>query len=245
LIFDEAKSPSFPAVRVYVNTEKHVYKNTFAVFPRFGLLRFDWFLLLFCLVFRPCAQALVTLSATGLGRLEPAVRTGDGGGPSAAWPTATVCETISALERRTPSLGKGVMVVATDWSTDGDVPPAFLRTVQARDGQPVYAADVARLLADGRRGDGAPPPGPCGRPAERGRASLLLPPSARYVVLFRGRGGPTPNPFRGLAGLNYTFWGGDVYYLIVAHDFDRTVRRMVYGVWRDLSVYKYVHVFFF
>lgn len=189
--------------------------------------------------------SLVTLWTTVRGRQGD----DNDSGPAAAWPktaAAVVCDTITVLEKKSSSLSKGVMVVATDWSADGDVPPGLLWTLQARHVQPVYTADVDHLLADGRdagtdgHGEDALP-ALCRHPAtaaERGRAPLL-PLSARYVVLFRGRG--PSDSFDALAGLNYTFWNVNIYYLIVVPDFDLTVRQMVYGLWHNLSIYKYAY----
>jgi len=210
------------------------------------------------------AQGLLsTLSVTSIiGRLESMRYSGVSGDDQISdelytTTTTTVGGIISSLENSSSSLGRGVMVVAVHWSASGggldgsggsgvdvEVPYGFLRTLQARYEQPVYAVDLVRLLSDGRPrdtdgGDGALPE-PCRRPVDRGLASLI-PLRSRYVVLFRGIAPPAwePDPFVELAHLNYTFWDVDVYYLIVVvHGFDPAVRRMVYGVWRDLSIYK-------
>ncbi|CAH1716257.1 unnamed protein product [Aphis gossypii] len=182
--------------------------------------------------------------------------------------TTTVGGIISSFENSSSSLGKGVMVVAIHWSrgvgdgpngSDGDggngsvvngddVPYGFLRNLQTRYKQPVYAVDLHRLLSDGRSRDtdsrDGSLPQPCRRPVDHGLGSLL-PLRSRYVVLYRGIVPPDwdPDPFVELAQLNYTFWDVDVYYLIVAvNGFDYAVRRMVYGVWRDLSIYKIIVV---
>lgn len=176
-----------------------------------------------------------TILATGLGRLEPPIirrddnNSNNDGGPSTAWPTAVICDTISVLERSSSTVGEGVLVVAADWSAD--VPPEFLRTLQARQAQPVYAADVEHVLADVAD---RTPTAPCSRPADR---ASMLPSNARYVVLFRGRG--PPDPFDTLSEFGHAFWDVNAYYLIAAPDFDPAVRHMVYGVWRNLSIYKY------
>jgi len=128
---------------------------------------------------------------------------------------------------------------------DDDIPYGFLQALQVRHEQPVYTTDLDRLLSDGRLrgtddGDVALPE-PCLRPVDRGIGSLL-PLRSRYVVLFRGIAPPAqdPDPFVELAHLNYTFWDVDVFYLIVVvNGFDPAVRRMVHGIWRDLSIYKY------
>lgn len=200
------------------------------------------------------AQGLISmLSVMVIGRLEP-IRYGGGNG-NVLYTTVTVGGIISSLEKSSSSLGRGVMVVAIHWSAgggDGDggsvadeeVPYGFLRTLQTRHEQPVYAADLDRLLTDGRvqgtDGEDGALPEPCRRPDDRGHGSLI-PLRSRYVVLFRGVAPPArnPDPFVELAHLNYTFWDVNVYYLIVVKDFDPAVRRMVYGVWRDLSIYKY------
>lgn len=202
--------------------------------------------------------------AAVVGRLEPIRYGGRNSTVLYNITTTTVGGIISSFENSSSSLGKGVMVVAIERSRGGgggpngsdgdggngsvvdddDVPYGFLRNLQARYEQPVYAADLHRLLSDGRSrdtdgGDGALPQ-PCRRPVDRGLGSLL-PLRSRYVVLFRGIVPPNwdPDPFVELAQLNYTFWDVDVYYLIVAvNGFDPAVRRMVYGVWRDLSIYK-------
>jgi len=205
---------------------------------------------------------LLTLSvAAVVGRLEP-IRYSRNGSVLYDMTTTTVGDIISSFENSSSSLGKGVMVVAIRWSRSGggdgisggpngsgdgvdeDVPYGFLRNLQSRYKQPVYAADLDRLLSDGRsrftdREDDALPE-PCRRPVNPGLGSLL-PLKSRYVVLFRGivPSDRDPDPFVELVQLNYTFWDVDVYYLIVAvNGFDPAVRRMVYDVWRDLSIYK-------
>lgn len=202
------------------------------------------------------AQGLMSVAAV-VGRLEPIRYDGSNSTVLYNITMTTVGGIISSFENSSSSLGKGVMVVAIHWSrgSDGgngsvvdedDVPYGFLRNLQARYKQPVYAVDLHRLLADGHSrdtdgGDGALPQ-PCRRPVDHGLGSLL-PLRSRYVVLFRGIEPPDwdPDPFVELAQLNYTFWDVDVYYLIVAvNGFDPAVRRMVYGIWRDLSIYKWV-----
>lgn len=184
-----------------------------------------------------------------------------GGGPQRTDTTATdtVADIISALERSSPSLSEGVMVVATGdvWSGDygDDTPPRrLLRALQPSGrGQPVYTVDADRLLADGHHGaatedavdaKGHVLPAVCVRPAEpthHGTAASLLPPRSRYVVLFRDGPVPRPtsDPFVKLASLNRTFWDTDVYYVIVVQQFDPAARQTVYAAWRDLSIYKY------
>lgn len=203
--------------------------------------------------------------ATVVGRLEPILYGSRNNTVLYNITTTTVGSIILSFENSSTSLGKGVMVVAIHWSRGGgsggpngndggggngsfvdidDVPYGFLRNLQARYKQPVYAADLHRLLSDGRLrdtddGNGALPQ-PCRPPVDHGLGSLL-PLRSRYVVLFRGIVPPDwdPDPFVELAQLNYTFWNVDVYYLIVAiNGFDPAVRRMVYGVWRDLSIHK-------
>lgn len=204
------------------------------------------------------AQGLLsTLTVTTtVGRLEP-IRSS--GMQLNTTTTTTVGGIISSFENGSSSLGKGVMVVAIHWSGSGggdgvgdEVPFGFLRTLQARYKQPVYAVDLDRLLSDGRprdtEGRDGALPEPCRRPVDRGLSSML-PLRPRYVVLFRGIAPPAwdPDPFVELAQLNYTFWDVDVYYLIVVDNgFDPAVRQMVYGLWRDLSIYKWVcdHIIF-
>jgi len=203
------------------------------------------------------AQGLLsTLSVTTtVGRLEP-IRSNLSGMQLYTTTTTTVGGIISSIENGSSSLGRGVMVVAIHWSgsggrpggsgsgVDDEVPYGFLRTLQARYKQPVYAVDLDRLLSDGRQrdtdGEASSLPEPCRRPVDRGLGSLL-PLRSRYVVLFRGIAPPAQDPdlFVELAQLNYTFWDVDVYYLIVVDNgFDPAVRQMVYGLWRDLYIYK-------
>lgn len=199
-----------------------------------------------------------------VGRLEPIRYGGRNSTVLYNITSTTVGGIISSFENSSSSLGKGVIVVAIHWSRgvgdgpngsdgnggngsvvdDDDVPYGFLKNLQERYMQPVYTADLQRLLSDGHSrdtdGEDGVLPQPCRRPVEHGLGSLL-PLRSRYVVLFRGIVPPDwdPDPFVELAQLNYTFWDVDVYYLIVAvNGFDPAVRRMVYGVWRDLSIYK-------
>lgn len=173
-----------------------------------------------------------------------------------------VCDIIAFLEQSASSLSKGVMVVATDWSgAADDMPKVFLRTLHGRLEQPVYAADVDHLLADGRPPnetdprhghDGEnvgtagrrPPPTPCRPPATfadrdgGGIRALLLPLRSQYVVLFWSDDDPPPGPVDALSRLSYAFWDVNVYYLIAVPVFDRDVQRTVYSVWRNMSIYK-------
>ncbi|CAI6368971.1 unnamed protein product [Macrosiphum euphorbiae] len=202
------------------------------------------------------AQGLLSMSTvtTIVGRLEPIRSSNLSGMQLYTTTTTTVGGIISSIENGSSSLGRGVMVVAIHWSgrggrpggsgVDDEVPYGFLRTLQARYEQPVYAVDLDRLLSDGRPrdtdGEDGALPEPCRRPVDRGLGSLL-PLRSRYVVLFRSIAPPAwdPDPFVELAQLNYTFWDVDVYYLIVVDNgFDPAVRQMVYGLWRDLSIYK-------
>lgn len=215
---------------------------------------------------------MATFLGTALGRLWPVRHDDVGSGNTTA---ETVCGIISALERKSSSLSKGVMVVATDWSAD--VPRRVVRSLQTDHRQPVYTADVGHLVTIGRRlecndkgcrggGGGAggfgddvvdndgtdndhnvanaaeqAQPAACRQyvaaDVDSGHA-LLLPPRSRYVVLYWGSS-PPPDQFVTLADLDYTFWKGNVYYLIVVHEFDPAVRRIVYGAWRNLTIYKY------
>lgn len=202
---------------------------------------------------------LLTFSTTSLGRIEPTSYGDDiiNGDPMIQSDgTATVCKIISLLEKKSSSLSKGVLVVAANWTDD--VPHAFLRTLQARHDQPVYTVRLDRLLAEGRKlSEGWWPdhdgpgynfddrvrqtnrslPVPCRRPIVRGPERFMLPLRSRYVVLFQG---PGPlGPFAELADIKYTFWDVNVYYLFVARGFDQDLRKMVYGVWRNLAIYKY------
>lgn len=199
----------------------------------------------------------VTLWTTGQGRLEP-MRRSSASEPQwlrSANETTMVCDIIAVLERSASSLSKGVMVVTEDWSrAPDDVPRLFLHTLHDRLEQPVYTADVRHLLTDGRPPDDMdgdpenapasaerPLPAPCRRPtafADRDGRALLLPLRSRYVVLFWGPG-PPPGPLDALFDLGYTFWDVNVYYLIVVPVFGRDVRRTVYGVWQNMSIYKY------
>lgn len=214
----------------------------------------------------------LTFSGAALGRLVPVHTGADCGGDDAndchpelsTWSAmndtltavATLVTIISLLEQSRSSLSKGVMVIATDWlGANGRYPYAFLRTLQARHEQPVYTADIQHLLADGHRGNnvsddghsadnGLPIAPPCRRPASADRRhSFLLPPRSRYVILFRGSGAvAAQDQFAELSNMNYTFWDVDVYYLIVVPEFDSDLRRMIYGVWNNLSIFKYAAV---
>lgn len=85
-------------------------------------------------------------ASTCLGRLEP-IRRPDGDDDETT--ASVVGDVISSLDQSSSVLNKGVLVTAADWTSD--VPRGFLRALQTRHGQPVYAVGVARLLADGRR----------------------------------------------------------------------------------------------
>lgn len=153
---------------------------------------------------------------------------------------AVAADIIARLEEVFVSLGKGIMVVAPDLA---DVPVGFVEALQTGYRQPVYTATIAHLLAsdpktvaeqkDEAAGHENALPAPCRRPASHARPSLLPPPS-RYVVLFKG----PDDRLDDLADMSYAFWNVDVFYLIVCRVFDSAVRRAVYGLWRDLSIYK-------
>lgn len=178
--------------------------------------------------------------ATDTGKSDSAAAIGNDIAPQSINETmsAVVADIISRLEAVSPSLGKGVMVVA---SNGRDVPDGFPETVQTRCRQPVYMTATSYLSAAAppgttteRRDENGDALAPlCVPPASRQR-HVLLPPPSRYVVLFRGLG----DQFVRLVELNYTFWDVNVYYVIVSHDFDSTVQRFVRDLWRKFFMYK-------
>lgn len=201
---------------------------------------------------------LAMFPTTSLGRIGP-ITHGDNdvnAGTMQNNGTATACKLISLLEKKSPSLSKGVLVVADNWSDD--VPHEFLHTLQAHHDQPVYTVRLGRLLAEGRmlfedwRPDHDEPdyniddrvrrtnrslPVPCRRPVVRGPEPFMLPVRSRYVVVIHSTG--PFGKFVELADLNYTFWDVNVYYMFVTQEFDQDLRKMVYSVWRNLAIYKY------
>lgn len=219
---------------------------------------------------------LAATSSSCLGRLEPIRAPGgdhaadddDGeetiGHRSAT--TAVVGDVISSLEQSSSSLNKGVLVAASDWTSD--VPRGFLRALQSRHGQPVYAVAVARLLADGHRGDDDADepqhqqqhpqtqqqdepdddrhnhfdqtagwlPAACKRPESSGGRATV----ASTLPLRAGYAVVFADlgPLVALAAIDRGFWDADVYYLLVVREFGLAVRQTVHGLWRDRSVYK-------